>query len=112
MTYQRFSGVRVVSGVCSVIIVPALGWPREQPDRALEDRVEDGDVETHGEADREDEHGQVAGLLPSRPGDLLELGPGLVDETANATHVVLSSLSYVLLLKLASPRAEAASPRG
>src|ERR671917_1930723 len=90
MTYQRFS-VALVSVVDSVITSSALARLSQQADRALEDRVEHGDVEPHDEADREDQHRQVARLLPGRPGDLLQLGPRLVDEASDATHVCCSS---------------------
>src|SRR5919112_4869300 len=107
MTYQRFSGARA-SAVDSVVIIrPALGPLRQQADRALEDRVQHGDVEPDDKADREDEHGQVAGLLPRRPGDLLQLRPRFVDEASNASH--LSCLpSACSTTRSHPPKAEAA----
>ena len=53
--------------------------------------VEEGDVGADDRADHEDENGQVAGLLTSRPGDLLELGPGLLDEAPDAGHELTTS---------------------
>src|SRR4029450_5426173 len=63
----------------------------QDPDEALEDDVEDRDVEAHDEADGEDEDRQVANLLARRPGDLLQFGPRFGDEASKATHVVGST---------------------
>ena len=54
--------------------------------------VENRDVDPDDEADREDEHGQVAHLVARRPRNLLQLGPDLVEVSANAGHVCWSSL--------------------
>src|SRR6478609_438453 len=60
----------------------------QPPDELGEDEVEDRDVQAHHEADREDEHGQVADLQAGRPGHLLELGPRFVQEAAKSRHSV------------------------
>src|SRR5688500_11904256 len=93
MTYQRFSGVRVSVPVISVI----ASDPLDHADEATEDRVEHGDVHAHHEADREDEHGQVAHLVARRPRDLLQLGPDLIEVSADASHswLLLSSREVV-----------------
>ena len=71
MTYQRFSGAFVVS-------VVSFGHHRplthDQGDDALEEGVQDRDVDADDEADREDQDGQVADLFAGRPRDLAELG--------------------------------------
>src|SRR4029450_9053572 len=66
----------------------------QDPDEALEDDVEDGDVEAHDEADGEDEDRQVANLLARRPGDLLPFGPRFGDEASKPTHVGLLLSDY------------------
>src|SRR5688572_5747937 len=107
MTYQRFSGAFAVSVVGPVIEATTL--PRQEPDQVGEHGIEDRDVETHDQADREHEHGQVAGLLRRRPGDLLQFGPRLIDEAPKSSHVRCSSLAD-LATAINSPTAEAAVP--
>ena len=55
----------------------------------LEDGVQDGDVDTDDEADREDQDRQVPDMLARRPRDLAELGEHLVEVAADAGHVGL-----------------------
>ena len=79
MMYQRFSGALVsVVLLRSVIVVlrRARRHDVEQPD---EDAIEHGDVQPDDDADREDQHGQVADLLTGRPADFLQLGPDLIE---------------------------------
>src|SRR6185436_7178669 len=62
-------------------------------DELEEGEVQDRDVEAHGEAHDEHEHGQVADLLARRPGHLLQFGPRFIGEAAKTTHELILLLS-------------------
>ena len=68
MTYQRFSGACGLGASVSVIIDPLAAMSADR--RCWKTMSQDGDVDADDEADREDEHGQVAHLLARRPRDL------------------------------------------
>src|SRR2546422_8589153 len=117
MTYQRLSEVfavvsvvvvsgafvsgafvsgAVVSGAfvsgAFVSVIAAVLTIAHEFHAVQEDRVEARDEQADPQAHHEDEHGQAAGLGERRPGDLLELGPGLVDVAADGR----SKASYAI----------------
>src|SRR4026208_602599 len=91
MMYQRLSGAFVSVVLVRSVITGSLRRRRrgdqiEQPD---EHAIEDADVQPDHQADREDQHGQVAHLLTGRPADLPQLGPDLIEIASKSLHVVV-----------------------
>src|SRR3954447_2401224 len=93
MMYQRLSGAFVSVVLVRSVITGSLRrrWRGDQVEQADEDAVEDADVQPDHEADRKDQHGQVAHLLAGRPADLPQLGPDLIEIASKSLHSSSSS---------------------
>src|SRR5919106_5818500 len=97
MMYQRLSGALVSVVLLRSVIIGFLGRRRraDEVEHPEEAPIEHGDVQPDHDADREDQHGQVADLLTGRPADFLQLGPDLIEIAADSLQVVLLSGSLV-----------------
>src|SRR3954452_24513433 len=93
MMYQRLSGAFVSVVLVRSVITGSLRrrWRGDQVEQADQDAVEDADVQPDHEADRKDQHGQVAHLLAGRPADLPQLGPDLIEIASKSLHSSSSS---------------------